>query len=335
MLSLNLAGVDSFIIDILILIVTLVILNKASGWAIGNVVKVAEISGYGKTTVGFLLIGLSTSLPELSVAFFSIGDPEAVGISIGNVLGSNIVNVCLILGVCILYATMKHKKCIEFLPILSGDDMKDLQFGLFMASIIPLILIYIGYASRVVGVGLLLFFVWNTYQLTRRRTVVEEPGQGSEKARLPRYLALTFVGLVGVVASSYFIVESATSIALGLGLSKLVIGATVVAIGTSLPELATSLVATKNEELNIALGNIIGSGIVNLTLILGATLALTEFTVNISVYTELVVFSLIGNLFLWYSLNGDRICEREGYVLVALYVIFLFVTLSGFRSTIV
>ena len=302
MLSLNLAGVDSFIIDILILIVTLVILNKASGWAIGNVVKVAEISGYGKTTVGFLLIGLSTSLPELSVAFFSIGDPEAVGISIGNVLGSNIVNVCLILGVCILYATMKHKKCIEFLPILSGDDMKDLQFGLFMASIIPLILIYIGYASRVVGVGLLLFFVWNTYQLTRRRTVVEEPGQGSEKARLPRYLALTFVGLVG---------------------------------GTSLPELATSLVATKNEELNIALGNIIGSGIVNLTLILGATLALTEFTVNISVYTELVVFSLIGNLFLWYSLNGDRICEREGYVLVALYVIFLFVTLSGFRSTIV
>lgn len=328
-------GFNGFFIDATILLVALVVLNKASSWAIENVVKVAEISGYGKTTVGFLLIGLSTSLPELSVAFFSVGEPEAVGISIGNVLGSNIVNVCLILGVCILYATMKHKKCIEFLPILSGDEMKDLQFGLFMASVIPLILIYIGYASRVVGIGLLLFFAWNTYQLTRRKTVVEEGGQGSERARLPRYLALTLAGLVGVVASSYFIVEAATSIALGIGISKLVVGATVVAIGTSLPELATSLIATKNDELNLALGNIIGSGIVNLTLILGATLVLTEFTVNISVYTELVVFSLIANLFLWYSLNGDKICEREGYVLVALYAIFLFVTLSGIRSTIV
>jgi Ca2+/Na+ antiporter len=115
------------------------------------VVKVADISGFGKTTAGILIVGLSTSLPELSVAF-SVGDPDAVGISIGNVLGSNIVNVCLILGVCILYATMKHKKCIEFLPLLSGDEMKDLQFNIFMASIIPLILIYIGYASRVVGI---------------------------------------------------------------------------------------------------------------------------------------------------------------------------------------
>jgi cation:H+ antiporter len=328
-----LTSVNGFFTDALVLLGALIILNKASGWAIENVVKVAEISGYGKTTVGFLLIGLSTSLPELSVAFFSIGDPDAVGISIGNVLGSNIVNVCLILGVCILYATMKHKRCIEFLPLLSGEEMKDLLFGLFMASIIPLILIYIGYASRIVGVGLLLFFAWNTYKLTKRRTVVEEAGQGSERMRLPRYIFLTFVGLVGVVASSYFIVDSATNIALGIGVSKLVIGATIVAIGTSLPELATSLVATKNDELNIALGNIIGSGIVNLTLILGATLVLTEFTVNISVYTELVVFSLIGNLFLWYSLNGDRICEREGYVLVALYAIFLFVTLSGYRGS--
>ncbi|OGD57646.1 hypothetical protein A3K78_03120 [Candidatus Bathyarchaeota archaeon RBG_13_52_12] len=328
------SGFNGFFIDAIILLVALIILNKASGWAIENVVKVADISGFGKTTVGFLLVGLSTSLPELSVAFFSVGDPEAVGISIGNVLGSNIVNVCLILGICILYATMKHKKCIEFLPLLSGDEMKDLQFGLFMASVIPLILIYIGYASRVVGIGLLLFFAWNTYQLTRKRTIIEEAGQGSERARLPTYLALTFVGLVGVVASSYFIVESATSMALSIGISKLVVGATVIAIGTSLPELATSLVATKNDELNITLGNIIGSGIINLTLILGATLALTEFTVNISVYTELVVFSLIANLFLWYSLNGDKICEREGYVLVALYMIFIFVTLSGFRSAI-
>ncbi len=326
-------GFNGVFIDAAILLGALFILNKASGWAIENVIKVADISGLRKTTAGFLIVGLSTSLPELSVAFFSVGDPDAVGISIGNVLGSNIVNVCLILGVCILYATMKHKKCIEFLPLLSGDEMKDLQFGIFTASIIPLILIYIGYASRVVGIGLLLFFAWNTYQLTRKRTVIEDASLGSERAKLQQYIALTLVGLVGVVASSYFIVETATALALSFGISRLVVGATVIAIGTSLPELATSLVATKNDELNIALGNIIGSGMINLTLILGATLALTEFTVNISVYTDLAVFSLIANLFLWYSLSGDRICEREGYVLVALYIIFLFVTLSEYPGT--
>jgi len=122
---------NGFLIDAIILLGALLVLNKASGWAIENVVKVADISGFGKTPVGFLLISLSTSLPELSVAFFSVGDPEAVGISIGNMLGSNIVNVCLILGVCILYATRKHKRYIEFLPLLSGDEMKDLLFCLF------------------------------------------------------------------------------------------------------------------------------------------------------------------------------------------------------------
>jgi len=134
----------------------------------------------------------------------------------------------------------------------------------------------------------------------------------------------------GVIACSYFIVDSATYIALGLGVPKLVIGATIVAFGTSVPELATSLEATKSGSISLALGNIVGSGILNLTLILGTTLVLSDLTVNMAVFTNLAVFSLISNLFLWYFLSGDRICWREGAVLVALYVLFLASTLRGY-----
>jgi cation:H+ antiporter len=174
-------------------------------------------------------------------------------------------------------------------------------------------------------------FVWNTLRIARNREGVKDEGAlGEEGRRLPRYIGLVVLGAVGVIGCSYFIVDSATYIALSLGVSKLVIGATVVAFGTSVPELATSLEATKGGNISMALGNIVGSGILNLTLILGTSLALSNLTVNMTVFTNLAVFSLISNLFLWYFLSGDRICWREGAVLVGLYALFLASTLRGF-----
>ena len=313
------------------LVVALLLLDKFSHWTIVNAERVADLASFGKTAVGFLLVAFSTSLPELSVAVFSTQNEEAVGVAIGNVLGSNIVNVCLILGVCILYAAWKNLACIDFLPLITRQDIKSLQLGLFGASVIPLTLIYIGYASRLVGVVLILVFVWNTLQIARNREGVKDEGAlGEEGRKLPLYIGLVTMGTVGVIVCSYFIVDSATYIALRLGVSKLVIGATVVAFGTNVPELATSLEATKGGNISMALGNIVGSGILNLTLILGTSLALSNLTVNMTVFTNLAVFSLISNLFLWYFLSGDRICWREGAVLVALYALFLASTLRGY-----
>ncbi|HEX9913398.1 MAG TPA: sodium:calcium antiporter [Candidatus Bathyarchaeia archaeon] len=321
---------EGLLINVGILAASLLLLDKFSHWTIVNSERVADITGFGKTAVGFLLVAMSTSLPELSVAVFSTQNEEAVGVAIGNVLGSNIVNVCLILGVCILYAAWKNLACIDFLPLITREDIKSLQLGLFGASVIPLALIYIGYASRLIGVVLILVFVWNTMKIVRNREGIKDEGSlGEEGRKLPKYLSLVAFGSLGVIACSYFIVDSATYIALGLGVSKLVIGATIVAFGTSIPELATSLEATKSGSISLALGNIVGSGILNLTLILGTTLVLSDLTVNMTVFTNLAVFSLISNLFLWYFLSGDRICWREGAVLVALYVLFLVSTLKG------
>ena len=311
-----------------VLFVSLLLLSKFSHWTIVNSERIAEITGFGKTAVGFILIAMSTSLPELTVAIFSTANEEGVGVAVGNVLGSNIVNICFIFGACILYSSRKNLACIDFMPMITREDIKSLQFGLFSASIIPLSLIYLGFASRFIGLLLVGLFFWNTLKLMEHREGLKEEGTlGEEKKRLPQYIIVLLVGIAGVVVCSYYIVDAATFIALSIGVPKIVIGATIVAFGTSIPELATSLQATKGNSINLALANIVGSGFLNVTLILGLTLIVANLRVNISAYTNVAVFSLIANLFLWYFLSGDRICWKEGAVLVFLYGLFLFSSL--------
>ena len=324
---------EGMLINALILLGSLLILGKASHLTITNSVKVADITGFGKTTIGFILVAFSTSLPELSVSIFSAIGGEAVGVAIGNVLGSNIVNVCLILGICIFLATMKSpKESVKLIPFMTKEEFGSLHFGLFVASIIPLALLYLGYASRYIGVLLLAIFIVYTYQLSRVRVVKEEGSLGRESQKLARYTFLAFFGAIGVVISSYFIVDSAKYVALQIGVPKVIIGATIVAFGTSIPELATSIEATRQGHLNLAFGNIIGSGFINMTCILGVTLAASQLAVDMVAFSDLVMFSLVANLFLWYFLSSERIGRREGGVLLFIYCLFLAISFGGYRT---
>src|SRR3989304_8831230 len=107
----------------IILLASLAFLVIGSEFTIKNSVKISDITGFGKTTIGFVLVGFSTSLPELSVAVFAFTNPESVGISIGNVLGSNIVNIALILGVCILIIVLRRPRFPSFLLTLAKEEM--------------------------------------------------------------------------------------------------------------------------------------------------------------------------------------------------------------------
>jgi len=325
---------EGLLINAIVLIISLLILSGASHLAITNAVKAADAAGLGKATIGFLLVAFSTSLPELLVSIFAALGAGTIGVAIGNVLGSNIVNVCLILGVCILIATLTKSismNCIEFTACISKEEVGSLYFGLFMASIIPLILIYIREASQIVGAILLTLFVYNTYHLAKERTSIKEEAVDREKRRLVRYLLLALLGISVVVGSAYFLVNSSSNIASALGIPGVVIGATVVAFGTSVPELATSIEATRQGHLDLAFGNIVGSGFVNLTVILGVTLISSPFTVNIQAFTDLAIFSLIANLFLWYFMSSGKMSVREGSVLVGLYLIYLAISFGGYR----
>lgn len=316
----------------LILLASLIILGKASDWTITNSVRVAEITGFGKTTIGFILVAFSTSLPELSVAIFAAIGQETVGVAVGNVLGSNIANICLILGICFLIIALKNSNNVKLLPSMAKEEVGSLYFGLFVASIIPLTLLYIGYASRFIGIILLVIFAFYIYQLSKIRNVKEEGALGGERQKIGKYTCLTLLGATGVVISSFFIVNSASYIALSLGIPHVVIGATIVAFGTSIPELATSIGAVRKGHLEMALGNIVGSCFINITCILGVTLVASTLRVNMAAFSNLVMFSLITNLFLWYFLSSERISWREGAVLVFMYFLFLTISFGGYKS---
>lgn len=315
----------------LILIAALAALYKASDLTITNSINVASATGLGKTTVGFILVAFSTSLPELFVAVFSVLDPQNVGVSIGNVLGANIVNICLILGVCFLLISLKFPEKSRILTKMAKEDLGSLYFGLFIASIVPLTLIYIGYASRFIGIILLAIFIYYMYQLSKARTPNQAVLSKTEKKGVSKYTVLTILGAAGIVVCAFFIVESASNIAFGFGIPPVIIGATVVALGTTVPEMATSVNAVKKGHLDLALGNIVGSCFINITLILGITLVSSPLSINVGAFSNVALFSLITNLLLWYFLSNERIGRREGTVLFFMYFLFLAISLGAIQ----
>ncbi|HEX9261624.1 MAG TPA: sodium:calcium antiporter [Candidatus Bathyarchaeia archaeon] len=325
----------SLIGNAIVLVVSIVFLVVGSEFTISNSVKISDITGFGKTTIGFVLVGFSTSLPELSVSVFAVSNPESVGLSLGNVLGSNIVNIALVLGVCILIIVLKRPRFPSFLLTLAKEEMGNLQFGLFIASIVPLALLYIGYASRFIGLFLVGIFVFYMIQLarTRRKQDATVEAQVFERGKLRRYGLLALAGASVVITTAFFIVESSSLIAESMGIPRIVIGATIVAFGTSIPEFATSVSSARKGHFDLALGNIVGSGFINTTLILGVALIASPLTVNITAFSNLAMFSLIINLFLWYFLGTERMSWREGVLLLSLYALFLLISLGGITIT--
>ena len=331
-----------FVFNIIIIAVSFVVLNWASNLAIKNALLVSNVTQLGKTAVGFSIIAFSTSLPELTVAFIAALSGGAA-LSVGNVLGSNIVNITVIIGLAaiLLYIKSRRKhdglngsKQISVIPAFAKSELSSIHFGLFISSVIPIILIYINTATWIVGLVLISIFVVYMYQMSKVR-IPTENGEANqeEKSKLKRYMLFTIIGALGVVVSAYFLVESAVGIATSVGISQQIIGATIIAFGTSLPELTLDLKAFLRGHAGLAFGDIIGSSFVNITLILGVTLfvpALVGLPVqmNMSVFQNLVIFSIITNLFFWYFLSRDKISWQEGVVFLSIDALFLATTLG-------
>ena len=332
------------LINVVIIAVSFVFLNWASNLAINNAVKVSTITRLGKTAVGFSMIAFSTSLPELTVAFIASLSGGAA-LSIGNVLGSNIVNICVIVGLAaflVYYQLCRKAKrsnkpqvsdC-NIIPSFAKSELSSIYFGLFISSIIPIVLIFISTATWVVGLVLICIFIGYMYQLSKVRMPSENGDVVTEeKSKLKRYVYFTIVGALGVVVSAYFLVESAVSIAQSVGLSQQIIGATIIALGTSLPELTLDLKSILKGHPGLAFGDIIGSSFVNITLILGVTLFVpalvgTPISMRMDVFQNLVLFSIITNMVFWYFLSRGQIGRKEGAVFLFIYVLFIITTIG-------
>lgn len=269
--------------------------------------------------VGLTVVAVGTSMPEMAVSMIS-----AVGghgdMAIGNVVGSNIANALLILGVCSVFAPVAFTK---------SNIRRDLPLNILVSLALLFVAYTAGAIERVEGIVLLVGYVaMIVYSVSAdRKTMSEEVV--SDKMPMWRVLLLIFAGLAGLIFGGDIFVDSATNIALAWGVSEAVIAITLVAVGTSLPELAASLVSIFKGRPSIALGNVVGSNIANILLILGACSTVTPLTMNgvamsdiyVVVATSLVL--LLSALFI----GNKKITRFEGVLFLCFYSLYIYTLL--------
>lgn len=306
--------IDVIIFQLFVLINSLVVLVFSSHYTIKAIEKLIALTGLSEMSAGFILLATLTSVPEIIVALFAVMQGEA-GLSIGDILGSNVFNIGAVLGVLGLFGYLKT--CCTNLLL----DLTDI---LFLTSLIPLLLVIFNISSPVVGILLLGTFVVNTYFMAKKRTPAVEVNGNSKitrKESMTKVIGLLLIGLFGVIISAQFVVSSGIEIAVILGAPPILLGAKIIAIGTSLPEFTTDFEAVRRGRVRLAIGGIIGSNLTNLTLVLGLVL-LTSPSVDITILTELLPFLLITTVIFWRFLTRGGISKIGGAILLATYILF-------------
>ena len=310
------------LLNISILVVFLVLLDRSSYAVITGAEDISKSTRLRYSSVGFIFVALSTSLPEATVSLFAAIEDQA-GLAIGNVLGSNIANVCLILGIPIFYGCLTKASGGCSLNI-GRQELSSLFFGLFISSVLPLFLLRGAKYGIYIGILLVFLFFIYSYNLSKRSFAAElMPQVRGDRKTLTKGIAWTLIGISGVIVSGYAIVYGASNLAVAFSLSGTLIGATVIAVGTSLPELAISIKSIQKKRMDFAFANAIGSCFANLTIILGLVFIFSRLVIRIEAYFDLVFFSLISNLFLWYFLTRERLGLKESAFLILIYAVFL------------
>lgn len=287
-------------------------------WLVGGGSKTAKKLGISPLIIGLTLVAYGTSAPELVVSVDAALAGEG-GISIGNVVGSNICNIALILGLCAVIT-----------PLTVNRAMLKSDVPVMAATAIAFCLIYwwqdgIGRIG-----GLILFAGFVLYNIkviisakkeAAANSLNESAEEDGEKAEKPLYLYLLLAvfGLVVLVLGSKAFLRGAIEIAQLTGLSNTVIGLTIVAVGTSLPELATSVVAAIKGERDIAIGNVVGSNIFNILLIMGVAPLIAPLTGANIQFWDLVALLATTFLLIPFMITGFRLNRAEGVILLAMY----------------
>ncbi len=305
--------------ELLVLLVSLAVLAKSSAAVVENAVKLSAFFGISTLAIGFVLISVSTSLPELSVSVLSSTSGNGA-IAAGNVFGSNIANILLVLGLgAALYGfTIKR------------SELLDIGLVLVLTTVISAYIIYAASISQRTlafpeGLVLLGLFAAYVYSVLHRKRQLpgHEAAKVSKKEALAAFLWF-FASILVVLASAGFVVESAIKLAGELGLAESFIGATLVAVGTSLPELSVDLQAIRKRQYGLALGDAIGSNMANITLVLGTAAVINPISITLPVFIIALLFAITANILLFYAAAADRHLRRPaGLLFLAMYAAYL------------
>ena len=305
-------------LDILYIIIGFVLLIKGGDFLVEGAVSIAKRANLSPMVIGLTIVGFGTSSPELLVSIQAALSGSS-GIAIGNVVGSNIANIALILGIAAIVKACTAKKMT--LKV-------DMPFMLLVTALFVTIAMS-GTISRLAGIlGFLLlcsFIIWEikTNQTEENNEDDNEPPMAVWKAII--VIILSFAALV---YGSDKLVEGASDIARMLGVSDRVIGLTIVAVGTSLPELFSSVAAARKGQTDMAIGNVVGSAIFNLLCVVGISAAISPiYNTNDGFLTDYICMVALSGL-LWFFLSTKKTLERwEGIILVTIYVGYIAYTL--------
>lgn len=308
------------VLQIILLVLGFIILIKGADIFVDGASSVAGNFKVSKMLIGLTIVAFGTSAPEFAVSVKSILSNH-YDIVLGNVIGSNILNILLILGVSSLFHSLNVKNntvkkelpIVMLMTILFAVLLSDHLFDFQLTNAF----------TRSDGIILLLFFlVFIYYLIAMARKKIENDSDQSYMS-IKKAFIYTMIGIFMIVVGSNFVVDSASMIAEELGVSAKLISLTIVALGTSLPELVTSVTATRKGEYDIAIGNVVGSNIFNIGMVIGLPIAIFGGIDHISFnYIDLIVMLISAILLFIFSYNDYKITKKEGIIFLILFILY-------------
>ena len=314
---------------ILILVIGFVLLIKGADFFVEGSSSVAKKFHVPAMLIGMTIVAMGTSLPECAVSVTaSLANNNSLAVS--NVIGSNIFNLMVVCGACALFS-----------PLTIRQDTLKKEFPLSICAALMLVLGYIGMTlGHIDGIIFLVLFVgyllWMIQSAKKARAaVLSDPAQSGQIeqtefveeniAILPTWKSLVFIigGMIAIKFGGDFVVNGASSIASSMGLSQTLIGLTIVAMGTSLPELVTSLVAAKKGEVDMALGNVIGSDIFNILFVLGIATAISPISFLMENVIDIILLIIMSVIVLAFAWTKQQINRKEGILMLLMYAAYM------------
>ncbi|MDO4283189.1 MAG: calcium/sodium antiporter [Clostridia bacterium] len=310
---------------IFLLVIGFLLLLKGADILVDGASNIAKKFNIPEIVIGLTIVSIGTSMPEMIVSTASALAGHS-DMSIGNIVGSNLVNLLLILGLCAMVKPLIFKKETKWIEN-------------FIALFVALTLLFLGNNSignnmitRKEGIFLLflciLFFIYNIVMAKKGNQFDDEALVIFEDKKKISTLKSTIAIIIGIVALKFggdFVIDGATYIAQVFGISEKIIGLTILAISTSLPELITSVTATFKGETDMAIGNIIGSNIFNILLIIGVSAVITPIEYSLSYNKDLMILIGASTLFVLFPFIGkkDQMTRVNGALFVTAYIIYM------------
>lgn len=314
------------ILSCLLLILGLGVLVTCADMLIEAAVRLASKLNISKLAISLTVVALGTSVPETVVSVLSALKGSSIAFS--NVLGSNIANTALIMGVALLIGNIKITR-----------NMKNESAKLTLVTGIFILLCIIGRGlNKISGIIMLIIlsaYIFSLYKISKQDKQLEKADESEEwiyrlgkrilKNEWRIIVVFIVLGIIGLIVGGDLVVDSAINIAAALNINEGIIGASIIAIGTSLPELVTSIVAMRKKQDDIIIGNVIGSNIINILLILGISSVITPIVATKFEFIQIALLSIITLMFLIFSKTKKKFGKKEGIVLLTLYVVSLII----------